>query len=66
MGRTAGERADIGNLDELAAIHHRDAVSDLAHQVQVVSNEEVCGAETLTQRQKQLDDLGWIETSRTT
>ena len=47
-------RAD---LDDLAEVHHRDAVGDVAHDGQVVRDEDVGQAEVALQRLEQVDDL---------
>ncbi len=46
------------DLDDLAEVHHRDAVADVLHHRQVVGDEQVGQAELLAQVGEQVQDLG--------
>ena len=48
----------IGELDDLADIHHRHPVADLAHDAEVVGDEEIAEAELRLQAHQQVDHLG--------
>ena len=57
-GAPAAEDALRGRqLDDAPAVHHRDALADLAHQPQVVRDEEVREAQPLLQIEQQIHDL---------
>ena len=45
-------------LDDASEVHHRDAVADVAHEREVVRDEEVGEAELLLQVAEQVDDVG--------
>ena len=47
-----------GELDDLAEVHHRDAVGDVADDGEVVGDEEVGEVELLLQLHEQVQDLG--------
>ena len=47
----------IGDLDDLTKIHHRDAAADIAHDVEVVCDEQVGQPETVAQFDEEIDDL---------
>ena len=47
----------LRELDDLAEIHHRDAVGDAAHEREVVGDEHVGQAELALQPAQQVDDL---------
>ena len=64
MQPTAAHRTRVGELDDLAEIHHRDAVGDVPHQRQVVRDEQVGDAEAAAAgRLSRLMTCAWIETS---
>ena len=46
------------DLDDLAEVHHRDAVGDVPHHRQVVRDEHVAQAELVAQVVEQVDDAG--------
>ena len=50
-------------LDDLAEVHDRDAVGDVAHDGEVVRDEEVGQAELVLQVSSRLMTCAWIETS---
>ena len=53
-----GEHAlDRAVLDDLAVVHHADAVGDLAHDAEVVGDEQHRHAEPLLRVLEQLEDL---------
>ena len=47
----------VGDLDELAAVHHGDAVADVAHGREVVRDEEVREAEPALEVHQEVEDL---------
>src|SRR5256885_1455716 len=54
----AGEHAGGGpGLDDPAAVEHQDVVGDVAHQREVVADEQIGDPERLAQLPQQLDDL---------
>ena len=55
--RPVVERLLVGDLDQLAEIHHRDAVADVLHHRKVMGNEQIGEAEALLQILQQVDDL---------
>ena len=57
MLRLREERARVGELDDLAEIHHRDAVADVLDHREVVGDEQVGEAEFLLQVHQQVDHL---------
>ncbi len=57
MQRPVVERLLVGDLDQLAQIHHRDAVADVLHHGEVVGDEQIGEAEALLQILQQVDDL---------
>ena len=54
----AVELVAVGDLDDLAEVHHGDAVGDVAHHRQVVRDDDVGQAELVLQVLEQVDDLG--------
>ena len=46
-----------GHLDDLAQVHHGDAVGDVAHDGEVVRDEQVGQAELVLEVLQQVDDL---------
>ena len=46
------------DLDDLAEIHDRDAIGDVANEREIVRDEEVCKSEVALQRLEQVHDLG--------
>jgi hypothetical protein len=57
MQRPIVEIALARDLDQLAEIHHRDAVADVLHHGKVVSDEQIGEAEALLQVLQQVHDL---------
>src|ERR1051326_305510 len=57
MLRPREQRGAVGELDDLAEIHDRDAPADVLDDGDVVGNEEIREAEFLLQIAKQIDDL---------
>ena len=55
--RRAVQVLDLGHLDDLAEVHHRDAVADVLHDREVVGDEEVGQAELALEVLEQVDDL---------
>lgn len=45
------------DLDNPAASHHRDPVADMAHDGEIMGDEQVCEAMLFLQVDKQVDDL---------
>ena len=58
--RVAGDLGAVARLDDLALVHHRDAVAEVAHHVEVVGDEQVgdAGAFLDLQEQRQHAGLG--------
>lgn len=50
-------------LDDLAQIHHRHSIRDVADHTEVVGDEQVGQAELVLQLLEQVDDLSLTETS---
>ena len=50
-------RVALGELDDAAEVHHRDPAADVAHDGEVVGDEEVREVEALLQLTQQVDDL---------
>ena len=57
MHRCAEQLLGRRELDEPPAIHHGHAVADLAHEPQIVRDEEIRQAEALLQVEQEVDDL---------
>src|SRR6267378_4223986 len=57
MDRLLQENVGRADFHNLAKIQHRDPVTEIDAQVQVVSNEDICQAELLLQVRQQVDDL---------
>ena len=57
MQRTLVQQIACRDLDEFADIHHRDAIADVAHDRQVVGNEQVRQVELFLQFLEQVDHL---------
>ena len=55
--RGVQRRACRRDLDDLAEIHHRDAVADVLHHGEIVGDEQVGQAELALQVLQQVDDL---------
>ena len=50
--------SDSADLDDLAEVHHRHPLADVAHHGEVVGDEEVAEAEPLLQVLQQVHDTG--------
>src|SRR5712691_8230261 len=57
MQRIVEQLVAIRKLDYAAEIHHGDALAEVPHQREIVSDEQVGEAEALAQILKQIDDL---------
>ena len=57
MSGVAVQSGRRGNLDDLAQVHHRDAVADVLDHAQVVRDEEVGELELVLQVEEQVEDL---------
>ncbi len=57
------ERVARGDLDDPAEVHHRDAVADMAHDREVVRDEEVRQTQALPAGPYRLTICAWIDTS---
>ncbi len=57
MQRLGVDRLLVGDLDELAEIHHRDAVADVLHHGEIVRDEQIGQPEALLQVLQEVDDL---------
>src|SRR4051812_44525549 len=57
MARVLEQRVGVGELDDLAEVHHRDAVADVPHDAEVVGDEDDRQAELGLQLLEQVDDL---------
>src|SRR5690242_5553100 len=57
MLRPREQRGAVGELDDLAEIHDRDAPADMLDDGDVVGNEEIREAEFLLEIAEQVDDL---------
>ena len=57
MTRAGIEGALGGDFDELAEIHHSDAVADMLHDREVVGDEQIGEPETALQVLQQVDNL---------
>ena len=57
MARVLEERPRVGDLDDLAEVHHGDAVAHVAHDREVVRDEDVGEAELALQIGEQVEDL---------
>ena len=53
MLRVAGDLGAVAGLDDLALVHHRDAVAEVADDVEVVGDEQVGDAGALLDLQEQ-------------
>ena len=58
MPRRGEKRFCIGHLDDSAQIHDGDTVADLAHEMEIVSDEQQAETEALLDVLEQVDDLG--------
>ena len=58
MERLRVELARAGELHDPAEVHHRDPVADVAHDRQVVGDEQVGQPESVLEPLEQVDDLG--------
>ena len=47
----------LGNLDDLAQVHHRDALADVRHRGQVMTDKQITHAQELLQVFELGDDL---------
>ena len=56
--RVQVERLPVGDLDDLAEVHHRDLGAEVPHDRQVVRDEQERDVEFLLQVLQQVDDLG--------
>src|SRR5262249_31714629 len=64
MERMFEQIVAVGELDDAAEIHHRDALAKMAHHRKVVCDEQVGELEALAQILEQIDDLclnGYVE-----
>ena len=52
------DRAGVGQFDDAAEVHHRDAVTDMPHRSKVMGNKDQCELQPLAQICQQIDDLG--------
>src|SRR5262249_2059788 len=57
MQRVVEQLVAIRELDDAAEIHHRDALAEMPHPREIVSDEQVGEAEALAQILEQVDDL---------
>ena len=57
MARRGEQRVAVGDFDDVAEVHHGDAVADVAHHRQVVRDEQVGDAELGLQVHQQVDHL---------
>ena len=57
MQRRAVQGAFLGNLDNLAQVHHRDAVADVLHHRQVVRDKKIAQLQVALQVLQQVDGL---------
>ena len=57
MGWVREDRLGFAHLDDLAQVHHRHAAADMAHQPQVVGDEQVGQLQALLQVHQQVDHL---------
>src|SRR5207302_10603621 len=57
MERIVEQLVAIREFDDAAEIHHGDALAEVPHQREIVSDEQVSEAEALAQILKQIDDL---------
>ena len=57
------ERGAVGDLDDVAEVHHGDAVADVAHHREVVGDEQVGDAELVLQVLRRLITCACTETS---
>ena len=64
MQRIVEELVDIGHLDDAAEIHDGDPLAEMAHDGEIVGDEEVGELEALAQILEQVTICAWIETSR--
>jgi hypothetical protein len=49
MGRRVEQSIGGAKLDDPSSVHHRDAAADLAHEPQIVRDEEIGQAQSLLQ-----------------
>ncbi|CAM5221535.1 hypothetical protein BTHI11S_00600 [Bosea thiooxidans] len=52
------ESGRVADLDDLAEIHHRDAVGDMPHEREIVRDEDIGDPGLLLKVVQQVDDLG--------
>ena len=57
MLRVGKDAGGVARLDDLAEVHHRHAGADVAHEPQIVRDEEVGQLQPLLQIEQQVDDL---------
>ena len=58
MVRLAVERLPVRNLDHLAQIHNGNAIRNVLHDGEVVSNEEISSTELILKLLQQVQNLG--------
>ena len=58
MGRPCEQRLGLGQFHDGAQIHDRDPVRDVAHQAQIVGDEQHRQMQPALEFQEQIDDLG--------
>jgi hypothetical protein len=57
VARRRKQRLRVGDLDDLAEIHDRDAIGHLPYDAEVVRDEEISEAQPLLELHQQIDDL---------
>ena len=55
--RPRAQRVALASLDDLAQVHHRDAVADVRHRGQVMADKQIAHAQELLQVFELVDDL---------
>ena len=64
MLRRRVQRPGVGQLDDAAEVHHRDAIADVLHDLEIVRDEQVGQRLGLLQiLSRRLTICAWIETS---
>ena len=58
VARVAEELLAVGQLDDAAQVHHRDAIADVLDHAHVVGDEEVGQPELALEVLEQVEDLG--------
>ena len=58
MHRIVEQLIRLGQLDDLAEIHHRDTMAEMAHHAQIMGDEQISQIELLSQILQQVDYLG--------